>query len=357
MIYPVNSDEISKYILYTEFTIGETLAKINGLGIDAQGINLFVISSEGKIKGSVTEGDIRRGLLNKVSLDSKISLVMNESFHYLKGKIDPSKVNSFRKMGVQLLPYVNESNQILRIYDLRKLKNILPLEAVLMAGGRGKRLSPLTDSTPKPMMPISEKPILEHNIDLLISYGIKTIHISVNYLSEKIIDYFGNGSSKGITIKYIFEDEPLGTAGALSNLTGVESNNILLMNGDLLTNINLSKLYKDHKLSDSNLTIASTPYNVNIPYGVLELSENNRVTGIKEKPKYTYYSNAGIYIIKTELIRRIPTNSFYNITDLIELLISEKSIVSNSEINGYWIDIGNINDYEYAKRLSEQLSL
>ena len=225
---------------------------------------------------------------------------------------------------------------------------------MIMAGGRGKRLSPLTDNVPKPMLALGEKPIIEHNIDRLISYGIKKIYISVKYLGEQIQDYFGDGSSKGVSIEYIWEEEPLGTAGALALVNNFGTENVLLMNSDLFTNVDFEDLYLDMISNEAQMAVASTEYKVDVPYAVFE-TENNQVTAFKEKPSYVYHSNAGIYILKKSLIERIPKNEFYDITTLMEALVQEDIKLIHSPIIGFWIDIGKPVDYKQAQEFVKHL--
>ena len=238
--------------------------------------------------------------------------------------------------------------KITRVIDLEITKSILPLECMIMAGGRGKRLSPLTDKIPKPMLLLGGKPIIEHNIDRLISFGIKKIYISLRYLGEKIQNYFGDGSSKGIQIIYIWEDKPLGTAGALSLVNEFETEHILLLNSDLFTNVNFEDMYLKLINENADMVVASKEYKVDIPFAVFDC-EGEQVSSFKEKPTYLYHSNAGIYIFKKELISKIPKNSNFDITDLMDLLIKDKGKLIHDPIRGYWIDIGKPIDYKNAQ--------
>lgn len=219
-----------------------------------------------------------------------------------------------------------------------------------MAGGLGKRLLPLTANTPKPMLPLGDKPIIEHNIDNLISYGVENIYISVSYLSEQIIDYFGNGQKKGVSINYIFEDKPLGTIGAVRNFDNYQNDHILVMNSDLFTNINFEKFFIEHTLENADITVATIPYEVAIPYAILEHDKNN-VLAFKEKPHNTYFANAGIYLIKKEVLNYIPKNEFFNMTDLMQTILDKKQKLIHFPIYGYWIDIGQHADYQKAQEI------
>jgi len=223
-----------------------------------------------------------------------------------------------------------------------------------MAGGRGERLLPLTKNTPKPLLKIGHKPIIEHVIDRLIKFGIEKIYITINYLGEQIVDYFGDGSSKGIQIEYIWEKKPLGTAGALSLINDFNFDHVLLMNSDLFTNVNFEDLYLKVINDNATMGIASVPYTVNIPYAIFDLDGDN-IRSFKEKPNKTHYANAGIYIFETKYCKMIPKNTFYNITDLIDKLILQNKKIIHDPIVGYWIDIGRIDDYNYANEIATHI--
>ena len=334
------------YTINEKKTILEAIEALNSIS-EVSRLILFVSSNNGKIIGSITDGDIRRSLVLDKDLKKELSDICNRNFIY---KIDEDSfidLNIVRGKNIKMLPLLNKEHQLIRVIDLGKTKSILPLECMIMAGGRGKRLSPLTDKTPKPMLLIGDKPIIEHNIDRLITFGVKKFYVSLKYLGEQIQDYFGDGASKGITIEYIWEDEPLGTAGALSLIDKIDSENIILMNSDLLTNVNFEDMYLKLTKQNADMVIASTEYKVDIPYAIFE-EKNDVIKGFKEKPSYTYFSNAGIYMFKKELISRIPKNKYFDITDLIDILILEKKIILHDLIHGYWIDIGKPSDYKNA---------
>jgi len=223
-----------------------------------------------------------------------------------------------------------------------------------MAGGRGERLRPLTDNTPKSMLPLGNKPIIEHSIDRLISFGIESITISVRYLSDQIINYFGDGSAKGISISYIEEDAPLGTIGCLSLIENVKHDAVLVLNSDVFTSIDYENFYLNFLNANADMAVASIPYTVDIPYAIMELSDNS-IVNFEEKPKNTYYANAGIYLIKKEYITKIPKDAFYNATDLMKQIISCNGKLVHSPIAGYWIDIGKHDDYIKAMEIVKHL--
>jgi len=315
---------------------------------------LFVTDSDNKILGSLTDGDIRRALVKNHNLNQPLSEICNKNFIYATDSEEFLDLKKYREKDIKMLPILSEERKIKKIIDLDKTKSILPMECLIMAGGRGKRLSPLTDSTPKPMLILGDKPIIEHNIDRLISFGIKKVYISVKYLGEQIESYFGDGSSKGIQIEYIWENQPLGTAGALSLVDRFESNHVLLMNSDLFTNINFENLYLELIENNADMAVASTEYKVDVPYAIFE-TQGKKVTSFKEKPSYAYHSNAGVYILKKELIQKIPKNEFYDMTDLMNEVVVEGGTLIFNPILGFWIDIGSPVDYNQAKELIKHL--
>ncbi|MEJ6981625.1 nucleotidyltransferase family protein [Pedobacter sp. P351] len=330
----------------------EARAALRALDIlkDSVSRTLFVINDTNKLVGSLTDGDIRRGLLKGLEISYSIESFMNTNFKYLKesnNNID--RIKSFREADISLIPLVDDEFYLLEVLDLKITKTVIPVAALIMAGGRGERLKPLTDTQPKPMLKVGSKPILEHNIDRLISYGIKEIFISVKYLKRQIMDYFGDGSPKGVSISYIEETEGLGTLGALSLISKSGYHDILVMNSDLLTNIDFEDFYQFYKDQNASMALASIPYEVNIPYAVLETNDHH-VSAFKEKPRYTYYSNGGIYLMKFELRNLFKKGDYYNATDMMDLLIQkEKESLVHYPLLSYWLDIGKYSDFTKAQ--------
>lgn len=335
----------NKAIVRHTTTIKQALQLIDSLA----GQTLFVINENDKMVGTVSDGDIRRALIKDYSISAQINEIMLTKFKFLKiNDFSLDRLTNLNMLKIQYVPLLNENNEIEEILDLKKLKSVLPLEAIIMAGGKGTRLKPYTLTTPKPLLEINGKPIIEYNIDRLIEFGVKKIYISVNYLKEQIKDYFGDGSGKGVSIEYIEEELTTGTLGSATYIEKFGTNDVLVMNSDLLTNINYEDFYVSYLEKQSEMIVATVPYQVNIPYGVIE-TEKSKVMSLKEKPTYTYYSNAGIYIINKKCLREIPQKSFYNATDLINKLLEEKREVTNFPIIGYWLDIGKPKDFEKAQ--------
>ncbi len=344
--------DYSKQLIKADNNIKEAFRMLNNV---PQNLTLFVTNGNGKMVGTLTDGDIRRGFLKGLELSDAVSTFMSVNFHFLNHtEVGPDRIKEIKDKGVKLLPVLDSEGCILRIIDFSKVKTLLPVDAVLMAGGRGERLRPLTDNTPKPLLKVGNKPIIEHNIDHLCEYGIRNYHITLRYLAQQIEDYFGDGSKKNIDIKYIRENQPLGTLGAVKLIQELKHDNVLVMNSDLFTNIDLEDFYQDFVKQDAAMSIASVPYVVDIPYAVLSL-DNDQVNGFKEKPTYTYYSNAGIYLIKKEMLESIPAETAYHATDLIQDLIDKGEKVIRFPILGYWIDIGKPEDYQKVQEIAKHL--
>lgn len=339
--------DFQKHIISSEVTIKDALVKLNDLAADAI---LFVVDENRDLVGSLTDGDVRRGLINDLSVNDNVLKFIQKNPKFLrKGNEDIFKVIQYKENNYRIIPVLNKDNdQICKIINFRTLKSYLPVDAVIMAGGRGQRLQPLTDTTPKPLLLVGDKPIIEHNINRLASYGIDDFHISVKYLGQQIVDYFGNGGNKGVKIEYVWEHEPLGTIGAMAQIKEFMHDYVLLTNSDLLTNLDYENFFIDFIEKDADFAIATIPYDVNIPYAVLEF-DGGLIKNFKEKPTYTYFSNGGIYLMKREVVDLIPKNAFFNATDLLEKLIQSGKKVVSYPLRGYWLDVGKHEDFEKAQ--------
>ena len=342
----------SKYIIRESLNIEETLLALNQLSNDI--LTLFVVDKQNRLIGTVTDGDIRRGLIQGLSLNSSITSVMNRDFHFLaQGEISVEKIKLFKAKKIHLLPYLDKDRHIIKIYNLQKQKSILPIDAVLMAGGKGLRLRPLTEKTPKPLLKIGNKPIIDYNIDHLLEFGIDNIYLTVNYLKEQIETYIAETRINS-NIQCIREPEYLGTIGSVCLVEQFHHDTVLVMNSDLFTNINYEDFFSHFLEHDADMSVAAIPYSVSVPYGIFDL-EGREIKGIKEKPTFNYYANAGIYLIKRELLKQIPANTFFNATDFMNLLISKKYKVIRYPITGYWLDIGQFDDFNKAQELVNHL--
>jgi len=334
-----------EYLISQNDTLKVALNQLNILGAD--GI-LFVTDIDCKLIGSLTDGDVRRGFLAGFTVDDLVTrFIQNEPKYIIETDYSVEQIIQYRNTHYRIIPVLNDEHIIIDIINFRYYKSYLPIDAIIMAGGRGLRLSPITDLIPKPLINIGGKPIIEHNVDRLISYGVTNICISIRYLGQQIVEYF-NDNPKPAEITYVEEDMPLGTIGAASRIKHFKNDYVLVMNSDILTNIDYEDFYRDAVNHNADLAIVSIPYTVNIPYAVLEM-DGNKIKNFKEKPTYTYFSNGGIYLIKRALLEFIPNDQFYDATDLMQYLIQKgKKVISYSMLD-YWLDIGKHEDYNKAK--------
>ncbi|HLK28172.1 MAG TPA: nucleotidyltransferase family protein [Puia sp.] len=340
-------DDKGEYIIQSDFTIRDALQRLNNIGVAS--MVLFIADENYKLLGSLTDGDIRRGLLKNVSVNDRVTAVMNHNCtSILRSSLNSKLIKELRNKQLNYVPVLNDDKTISLIINLNEYKEPIPVHAIIMAGGKGERLLPLTKETPKPLLKIGNKPIVEHTIDRLVQFGVRNIHISINYLGHLIEDHFKDGSSKGASINYIREPRALGTIGSVSLIEKFKHDVVLLMNSDLLTNIDFGDFYNEFVQSGGDMAVATVPHHVDLPYAILELDES-RVISLQEKPRYTYFANAGIYLIKKELLECLPKGDFYNATDLMEKAIADKKKLINYPILEYWLDIGRMNDYLKAQ--------
>lgn len=345
-------ENIKGHIISDDSSIKDALVALDAL--KSKDLNLFVLNNNEVVVGSVTDGDIRRGLIGGAQLDFPVQEVMNKNFvFFADGEVDLMKLRYYKSKGITLIPVLNAERKITKIYNIRLLKSILPVDAVLMAGGKGERLRPLTEKTPKPLLPVGDKAIIDHNIDRLISYGIQHINVTVNYLKEQIEAHYEEPRC-GVKIRTVREPKFLGTIGSVKFVPAFHNDTILLMNSDVFTNIDFEDFFLHFRQHDAEMSVAAIPYNVSIPYGILDLDGRN-IQGLLEKPKYNYYANAGIYLIKRRALDEIPDDTFFNATDLVEKLIAEEKRVIRYPLNGTWIDIGNPQEYQKAQDLVKHL--
>ncbi|WP_342566953.1 nucleotidyltransferase family protein [Psychrobacillus sp. FSL K6-4046] len=309
-----------------------------------------VVDSNMFLLGTVTDGDIRRGILKGLSLDSTISNVMNTSpICELNGKKSFYYKKRMRERKLKQLPLVSNDNLLKNIVFSDELELTIKKtnKVVLMVGGLGTRLRPLTDTIPKPMLNVGNKPIVETIIESFKAYGFTNFVLSVNYKKEMIMDYFQDGAHLGVNIEYIEESERLGTAGALSLLSDKPSEPFFVMNGDLLTKINFEQLLDFHNETNSSATICVREYEYQIPYGVIE-TDNHQLLSIVEKPVHKSFVNAGIYILNPTALEYIPNGDFFDMPELYKKLLHEQKKVSAFPLREYWLDIGRLDDYEKA---------
>ena len=340
---------VLRYIINKQATIREALVALDGNTHDWQ--TLFVLDDEERMVGTLTDGDVRRGLIRGAALEDAVSTVMHTDFKYIReGENDALRIKSFRERQVFFVPVLDGDNRVVRVCNLIKYHNFLPIDAVLMAGGKGERLRPLTDKTPKPLLPVGDKAIIDHNIDRLISYGVKHITVTVNYLGEQIEEHFKQPRNE-VQVETVREPQFLGTIGSIRFVPRFYNDTVLVMNSDLFTNINYEDFYLHFKEHDADMSVAAVPYSVNIPYGILDLEGRRDVRGLVEKPSYDYYANAGIYLIKRSTLNLIPADTMFHGTDLLAALVDQGRRVIRFPLNGTWIDIGSPQEYKRANEL------
>ena len=288
---------MKNHLISQDISLLEALSKINTLAPDP--LVLFVVDEEKRMVGTLTDGDSRRALIAGASVNDKVSKIMHSSFNYMKVEEldDVKELKRQKEMKMALVPVIDKDHHIVEIVNLEKYITRLPIDAVLMAGGKGERLRPLTEKTPKPLLTVGDKAIIDHNIDRLISYGVKHISVTVNYLKEQIEEHFMEPRGE-VKVDTVREPKYLGTIGSIRFVKEFHNDTMLVMNSDLFTNINYEDFYLHFKEYDAEMSVAAVPYTVSIPYGILDIEDRRNIKGLIEKPTYDYYANAGIYLIK-----------------------------------------------------------
>ena len=344
---------MNNHIISKDKTLLEALSQINDLAPEP--LVLFVVDEEQRMVGTLTDGDSRRALISGASVNDKAEAIMHRNFNYMSVSdiCNVLDIRHQKEMRMKLVPILDAEKHIVDIINLEKFETRLPVDAVLMAGGKGERLRPLTEKTPKPLLPVGEKAIIDHNVDRIISYGIQHINVTVKYLREQIEAHYQTPRHE-VQVQTVREPQYLGTIGSIKFVPKFYNDTVLLMNSDLFTNIDYEDFFLHYQQHEADMSVAAVPYNVSIPYGVLDLNGRN-IKGLLEKPKFNYYANAGIYLIKRSALEEIPDNTFFNATDLIEKLIAEGKKVIRYPLNGTWIDIGNPQEYQKAQDLVKHL--
>ncbi len=333
----------SNIVVYAEQTLLETMKIIDEGSLQFA----VVVNKEGKLLGTVTDGDIRRGLINGKRLQVEIKEIMNTS--PIMAKTNQPNQTYYKLMQskrLRQLPIVDENN-ILKDIIFKDFKAEKENLIVLMVGGLGTRLRPLTDYIPKPMLKVGGKPILETIIEGFKQYGYTNFILSVNYKKDIIQNYFQDGTDFGVSIKYIEENIRMGTAGALSLLQNKPEKPFFVMNGDLLTQVNFEKLMEFHESHGAIGTMCVREYEYQVPFGVIE-TKGECLVSIKEKPKHKSYVNAGIYVLSPEALNYIPEGEFFDMPALFEKIIKEEKVATVFPIQEYWLDIGRMDDFEKA---------
>ncbi|MDD3296579.1 MAG: nucleotidyltransferase family protein [Candidatus Omnitrophica bacterium] len=334
-------------------TIEEVIAVIQK---GAKGIAL-IVDQQQRLIGTVTDGDIRRAILAKIDLKDKITSIFEQHcIGYNKpiaALIGVSREEILKIMGEKSVRHVPLLDKAGRVKDLAWISDLieddpgLQLTAIVMAGGKGRRLHPFTKDTPKPMLPLSNRPLMERTIERLRECGIKKVHISTHYKPEAITNHFGNGNNFGVDIGYINEDQPLGTAGALSLMESPHGPT-LVINGDVLTQLDFRAMHDFHNSHKAVMTVGVRKCDLEVPYGVIE-TNNVDIVNLVEKPIQTFLVNAGIYLLEPIAYKYIPKNHNFDMTELVEALIEAGQRVISFPIQEYWLDIGHPEHYQKAK--------
>lgn len=333
---------MKRHLIESGATIMEALEAINRLS--GETMTLFVAGPDSILLGSLTDGDIRRALLAGRTLSDKAEdICRRDCLRIEEGNPDVAIIAEARRRGISLLPVVDRG-RITSVFDLRKQRGLLPVDAVLMAGGAGERLRPLTATVPKPLLPVNGTPIIELNIDLLRRFGISDITVSVNYLKDKIKSRL---EATCPDVKFIEEPRKLGTIGSLGLIQTHPYPHTLVMNADLLTDINLEAMYLRHIDTEAWLTVAVVPYSVSVPFAIIE-HQGDAVKGLTEKPTFNYYANAGIYLLNRAAVDMVAEGEYMDATELIDRIIARGCRVSLYLIEGKWLDIGSPDDYRRA---------
>ncbi len=334
-------------LIAADATLGEAIRVIESSALQIG----LVVESERRLIGSLTDGDLRRAFLRGLSLDSGLDGVMNPA--PVVARLDDDRADILRQMttrGIHRVPLVDAAGRVAGLILREDLATPGRIDTwvVLMAGGLGMRLRPMTEFTPKPLLKVGRKPLLENTLDTLIASGFGKFFISVNYLAEKIRTHFGDGSRWGVEIRYLEETEPLGTAGALGLLPATPTDPFIVMNGDLLTNIDFRSLLDYHHDHDAAATLCVREYDFQVPFGVVRL-DGNRVNGITEKPSQSMFVNAGIYVLDPDMLDLMEHDRRLDMPDLLERAIAGDREVAAFPIREYWLDIGRIDDFLRAE--------
>ena len=312
----------------------------------------LVVDADDRLLGTVTDGDVRRAILSGTSMDAPVGDVMNKEFRVARNT-DPKDL-LLRRMAsqrVRQFPLLDDDDRVVGlayIDDLMSPNEKRDSWVVIMAGGLGTRLRPLTEHAPKPLLPVGDKPLLETILESFLEHGFRQFYISVNYKAEMIKTHFGDGARWNAAIRYIEEDRRLGTAGALRLIANRPRAPMIVMNGDLLTRINFQQLLDYHRDHDARATMCVREYDLQVPFGVVRI-EDNRIVGIDEKPLHSFFVNAGIYVLDPHLIDLIPEDQAYDMTTLFERIVAAGHNTTVFPIREFWLDLGRISDFNQAR--------
>lgn len=344
--------EIAGICINPESSIRDAIACIDST---RHGI-VLVVDVDRRLVGTVTDGDVRRALLANIDLAQPVAVLLGRKTGSRYAQPITARIgaggavylNVLRQNSILHLPIVDDDQRVVGLVTLDEFvpTPILPLQALIMAGGKGSRLRPLTEEVPKPMLLVGDRPLMEIIIQQLRDAGIKRVHVTTHHKSEKITKYFGDGRNFGVEMTYVAEDRPLGTAGALG-LMGVPQQTLLVINGDILTQVDFHAMLAFHREHQSDLTMAVRKYDIQVPFGVVEC-DGASVLRLTEKPLLNFFVNAGIYLLEPVVYQYFPNGKRFDMTDLIQRLLEERRRVVSFPVREYWLDIGQVEDYKQA---------
>jgi len=349
----ITHDELSAYYVTPETNLKDVIACVDRNG----NATALVVDAEQRLLDIITDGDLRRAILAGLDLKTSVNALRCRRIHSQypepvtapAGTDDTSLLRIMQERSVRQIPILDDQERVVGLVFLRDLvpDETWSLQAVIMAGGFGKRMLPLTEKIPKPMLPVSEKPLLEHILQQVRCAGVRSVNLTTHYKADFIAGHFGDGKEFGVEINYIQEDKPLGTAGALS-CVGWTEGPILIINGDILTRVNIRALCDFHRDNKADMTVGVRLYEISVPYGVIE-TNGVQVTSISEKPTFKHFINGGIYLLNQEMRQYIPSGERFDMPELIMCLVDKGHKVVSFPIHEYWLDIGQHKDYEQAQ--------
>lgn len=310
---------------------------------------LFIKNNSGSIAGSITDGDIRRGLLKGLTLQDTIDKFANKEFKFLTNNhFTHQSFHPYLETGILRIPVLNSVQSYVGHYETAETKCLLPAEALIMAGGKGLRMHPLTLNTPKPLLQVQGKPILGRIIDHLISFGIETIHLALHHEAEMLISFAEEWVNRRVQLKIIREENPQGTAGALSRVE-TKSPWLFMLNADLLTDIDLEEMFVHTIQHQAEVSIASSGWKVEVPYALLTIDKAGKLIEIQEKPIVRFPVNAGIYLLNTNLTKLIEKNIRIDMPEIIQCWLEKGLNIQVFDWSGNWQDLGRPDDYYAAQ--------
>jgi len=346
--------EMKKFVVLKDTSLRDAVKKmdLNGKGV------VIIVDYQGKMKGILTDGDFRRAVLKGIDLDTPVYKVMTKKFKYVDKSRSMRQVkNIFLKNPIiKHLPVLDNGffidlilrDEVFGITEIEKGKTPLNADVVIMAGGEGKRLDPFTKILPKALIPIENKPMIDYIIDYFLPWGINKFFISVNYKAS-IIKFYFKDSKKNIKYEFLEEKKPLGTAGGLKFIEGKVNNDFFVTNCDVIVKADYSSILEYHREAGNLLTIIGSTKNFTIPYGVCRVNENGKLLNFEEKPKFDFIVNTGVYILSPEALQYIPKNEYFDMTDLVRVLLKEdKNIGIYPVSENSWIDVGEWEKYQDA---------